>query len=85
MKSISILGLGEQLNKRINEQARRKGLRLNKTIKSLLEEALGLKTAKLKDRRNDFIEFMGVWTNEDVQEFEIAVKDFEQVDSEGWK
>lgn len=85
MKSISIHGVDDQLNKRIIEQARRKGLSLNKTIKSLLEEALGLNSAKAKDRRDDFLEFLGVWTEKDVREFELAAKDFQQIDPEDWK
>lgn len=85
MKSISIHGLDDQLNQKIIEQARRKGLSLNKTIKALLEEALGLNTAGTKDHRDDFIEFLGVWRDEDVREFELATKDFQQIDPEDWK
>lgn len=85
MKSISIHGLDDQLNQKIIEQARRKGLSLNKTIKALLEEALGLNTDSARDHRDDFIEFLGVWRNEDVREFELAIKDFQKIDPEDWK
>lgn len=85
MKSISIHGLDDQLNQKIIEQARRKGLSLNKTIKALLEEALGLSADSARDHRDDFIEFLGVWRDEDVREFELATKDFQQIDPEDWK
>lgn len=85
MKSISIHGLDDQLNQKIIEQAKRKGLSLNKTVKSLLEEALGLNTDSTNDRHDDFIEFLGVWSDEDVREFELATKDFQQIDPEDWK
>ena len=42
MKSITIHGLDEGLEAMIEEKARQEGLSLNKTVKMLLREALGL-------------------------------------------
>ena len=52
--------LMSKLVKRITETAEKKGQSLNKTIKELLEKALGLTPQRSKDYRNDFSEFLGV-------------------------
>ena len=83
MKSITIHGLDDQINNKINEQAKRNNLSLNKTIKILLENALGLNPQK--DHRDDFIEFIGVWSEKDVKEFELAIEDLQSTNSEDWK
>ena len=84
MKSISIHGLDDRISKKIDEKAKREGLSLNRTIKNLLEDALGLKSQKTKDHRDDFIEFLGVWSEEEAKAFEESIRDFERIDPEDW-
>lgn len=85
MKSITIHGLDERLSKKISEKARREGLSLNRTIKNLLEEALGLTSRKKKDHRDDFVDFLGVWSEEDVKTFESAIQDLSSIDPKDWQ
>ncbi len=85
MKSITIHGLNDQISQKITETAQNKGQSLNKTIKELLEKALGLTPQGSKDYRNDFSEFLGVWSEEDSKEFETSIRDFEKVDPGAWK
>jgi hypothetical protein len=85
MKSITIHGLDAKLYERIKEKARRQGLSLNKTIKNLLAMSLGLREPGEGNHREDFTEFFGVWTEEDVKEFNYAVSDFEKVDAGDWQ
>ena len=84
MKSITIHGLNDQISKKITETAEKKGQSLNKTIKELLEKALGLTPQRSKDYRNDFSEFLGAWSKEDSKEFETSIKDFEKIDPGDW-
>jgi len=80
MKSISIHKIDDKLMALIEKKAREKGLSLNKTIKLLLAEAVGLKL-----RKNDsFDEFCGVWSEDEFKEFEHRVADFNQIDPTDW-
>lgn len=85
MKSITIHGLDDALADRVARKARDEGASLNKTIKKLLAEALGLTPAPQSDRREDFLDLFGSWSDEDYEEFEIATRDFEEVDPRDWE
>jgi hypothetical protein len=85
MKSITIHGLDDVLDKRIREKAKSQGLSLNKTIKKLLEKSLGLNQKKKKDHREEFMELFGVWSENDLKEFNNAVSEFDQVEPGDWK
>ena len=84
MKSITIHGLDDQLASRIEEKAAEGGLSLNKTIKSLLRDALGLRV-DAADRRSDFEDLSGVWSKKDVQAFGEATRDFQKIDKREWE
>lgn len=85
MKSITLHGLDGKLYERIKEKAKRQGLSLNKTIKNLLEKSLGIKNHDGNDHREDFLEFFGVWTETEAQEFAGAIRDFEKIDPQDWQ
>jgi hypothetical protein len=85
MKSITIHGLDEPLEAMIEEKARKEGLSLNKTVKMLLRQALGLEPGGNGDRKADFSEFSGVWSKADVREFEEKTRDLRKVDSRDWQ
>jgi hypothetical protein len=84
MKSITIHGLEDPLNTLIREKARNQRLSLNKTIKKLLAESLGLTTSNYKDHHHDFSDLCGVWTAEDIEEFTANSKDFSSIDPKDW-
>jgi len=83
MRSITIHNLDDNLDTLIRGEAKSWGLSLNKTIKRLLEQSLGI-THKYR-RKSDFSEFFGLWTKKDAEEFDRAVRDFEKIDREDWK
>ena len=85
MKSITIHALDDDLAQRIEDKARLEGLSLNKMIKKLLREALGLVPQDVRDRREEFMDLFGSWTDEDAREFKEAVKDFERIDPGDWE
>ena len=85
MKSITIHGLDEPLDARIREKARQQGASLNKTIKKLLAESLGLADEGNRNHRHDFADLCGVWSKEDVEEFHQKIEDLSTVDRQDWQ
>lgn len=85
MKSITIHGIDEELDRTLQQKARSEDLSLNKTIKQLLKQSLGLSETKKTLPKNDFSEFIGTWTEQDVKEFEKNTAIFEKIDEEDWK
>ena len=84
MKSITIHGLEDPLDARIREKASQQGLSLNKTIKKLLNESLGLEPSQPRDYRETFAELCGVWTRKEAADFNRSTEDFAVVDPEDW-
>ena len=85
MKSITIHNLDDELDKEIREKAKNQGTSLNKTIKRLLEKALGLKSTKEPNHKDEFTDLFGVWSEEDYLEFSESTEDFNISDPEDWK
>ncbi len=85
MKSITIHNLDEALETRIAEKARQQGLSLNKTVKLLLAQALGLEPAANGDRKADFAEFSGVWSKANRKQFDKKTEPFRHVDAHNWQ
>jgi len=83
MKSITIHNLDEELDRSIRQRASREGVSLNRTIKSLLRQAIGLGAKKAKKR--DVSKYFGVWTKKELEEFEANTADFEKIDEEIWR
>lgn len=82
VKSITIHGLDEVLDGLLREKAERDGTSLNKIIKSLLRQSLGVSK---QQKKFDFSEFSGIWTQEQFEEFERSTRNFEKIDSRDWR
>ena len=85
MKSITIHNLDETLENLIKERAKKQGKSLNKTIKALLNEALGKKDKTTHDHTDDFIDLFGVWTDKDFDDFKKNTESFNKIDETDWK
>ncbi len=85
MKSITIHGIDEPLTALIKSKAQSEGLSINKTIKKVLEEALGVKPRNKDANRSDFEEFCGLWSEAELIEFEQETKDLRKIDLEDWQ
>ena len=85
MKSITIHGIDEPLAELIKSRAQSEGLSINKTVKKLLEESLGVKPRVSGLHRGDFEEFCGIWSESELAEFEENSSDLRKIDSEDWK
>ncbi len=85
MKSITIHGVDEQMAKLIKDRAHANRVSVNKAIKRLLEEALGIKPKSMRSHEKDFMEFCGVWSANDLAEFDDAIKDLREIDLGDWR
>jgi hypothetical protein len=85
MKSITIHGIDDPLAELIKSRAQAEGLSINKTVKKLLEESLGVKPRIKGINRYDFEEFCGIWSDSDLAEFEENTKDLRNINNEDWK
>jgi hypothetical protein len=84
MKSITIHGLEDPLDALIRAKARQQNLSLNKTIKKLLQESLGLSDNAEKRRKDAFADLCGVWSDEDREEFAAKTRDMNTVNPDDW-
>ncbi|MCK5229677.1 MAG: hypothetical protein U9O82_02605 [Thermodesulfobacteriota bacterium] len=84
MKSITIHGLDDPLDSLIRQRAKKQKMSLNKTIKQLLADALGLKSAVSENHRDDFLDLFGQWSDADMNEFSQNIKDFNKIDPADW-
>lgn len=85
MKSITIHGIDEPLAELLKSKAESEGVSMNKTVKKLLEEALGVKPRPDDAHRGDFEKFCGLWSKADADEFEKNTADFGKVDPGDWQ
>ena len=85
MKSITIHGLTDQLDRLIRKRANKHGLSLNKIIKKLLEESFGINKKQYSDHREDFLDLFGIWSKTERKKFIAKIKDFEMIDEKDWQ
>ena len=76
MKSITIHGIDQPLAELIQSKAQAEGLSINKTVKKLLEESLGVKPRPKDSNRDQFEEFCGIWSKSDLSEFDKKTEEF---------
>ena len=82
MKSITIHGIDDPLAELIKSKAQSEGLSINKTVKKLLEESLGIKPRNKGKNRSDFEEFFGIWSESERIEFEDRTDELRNVNYE---
>lgn len=84
MKSMTIHGIDKQLEDMIKAKAEAEGLSINKTIKKILEIALGIKPQPHQKNIDDFREFCGAWNEDDLKVFEEQTADTRTVNPKEW-
>ena len=83
MKSITVHGIDDILERKIKEKSKEYKLSQNKTVKYLLEEALSIKEKEI--RKNELSSLFGRWSKEEQIEFEERIKDMESIDVSDWQ
>jgi hypothetical protein len=84
MKSFTIHGIDEEIEKMIKKRAKSEGTSVNKVVKGLLAKALGV-GKRIQNNREGFLDLFGIWTEEDEKRFFDAIEDLERVFPENWK
>ena len=85
MKSITLHKIDGPLAELIKSKARAKGLSINKTVQKILEESLGVKPKPEGAFRNEFKEFCGIWSDNDLAEFNERTGDLNKIDPGDWQ
>jgi plasmid stability protein len=85
MKSITIHQLDDTVSRMVEARAKSAGQSLNKTVKALLEQSLGMRPQEDRGHADDFAEFLGVWHDSDLQEFERGTAMLRSVNEEDWQ
>jgi hypothetical protein len=83
MRHLTIRQVPPELAKALEEEKRRRGSSLNRTVLDLLSQALGIGASGR--RTNGLGELAGSWTQEEFEEFEQAIEFTEQIDEELWR
>jgi len=85
MKSMTIHGLDEELAEKIRQMAEADNTSVNKTIKKLLEQATGLRPKKEGRHAEEFEEFCGLWSDEELRQFKQAIADLKEIEADEWR
>ena len=83
MKTMTIRNVPAELSAALEAEKRRRGLSLNRTVLSLMQEALGVPTGRR--RSNGLRRLAGSWSEDDFRRFEQAVAPLSEVDEDLWK
>ena len=83
MKTMTIRRVSTELAAALEAEKRRRGLSLNRTVLSLIEEALGISEGRA--RSNGLRRLAGTWSEDEFKRFEEAVAPLGEIDGELWK
>ncbi len=86
MKSLTIHGIDDVLDRKLKVRSKNNHMSLNKTIKSLLSESLGVSSRKPEpDHSDDFAGFLGKWSKDEVAQQNKSLEYSRCVSMEDWK
>jgi hypothetical protein len=82
---ITLRSLPPHLVRAIRQRARERGLSLNKTVISMLEESLAGPERKSRRPYHDLDHLFGTWTPEEADAFEADLKEQRRIDPDLWQ
>ena len=87
MKQITIRGVPREVEEIVKEEAKRKGISLNKAFISVLESASGIKIKNRKEKAiyHDLDHLAGLWSDEESEDFMKNLENQRKIDEELWK
>ena len=86
MKVITLRSLSPELARRIRQQADEAGTSLARTVITLLEERLGLRSRPGREvLHNDLDELAGSWTSQEADRFDAVLADQRAIDADLWR
>lgn len=87
MKQLTLRGFDKELERRLLQLAEKEHLSLNKTVLMLLRKITGLEANSVTANRvgGSLDEFIGVWSPDELKEFNAATRVFAEIDEAMWK
>lgn len=86
MKTLTIRGIDDELEKAIRDTARKKQESLNQTVLKLLKSSVGLSKSKAFPKYDDLNELAGTWTaKEETAFYQNTQSLMNEVDEEIWE
>jgi hypothetical protein len=80
--TFTLRGMDPELRAALDAEAKQRGLSMNGLVLEKLRASMGL--AGPDHRFHDLDRLVGVWSQEDIDEFDAAVAPFEEIDPELW-
>jgi len=81
--SFTIHDLDPRLNQKLTDRARHERVSKNRLVKRILARAMGLETDG--DAEDEYREFLGRWSRQDLDEFERRQAENTRVDEGDWR
>jgi plasmid stability protein len=86
MTQLTIRGFDKELERRLRDEARRRGLSLNRAALALLRRGAGLEERPASNAVGSALDHLvGTWTEAESREFATATAVFERVDEDFWR
>ena len=83
MKTVSLRGIDEEMEKSLKKEAQRAKTSINKTILNLIRESIGPR--KRNKIYKDLDELAGTWNEKDEEMFKENTQFFDGINKEIWK
>lgn len=80
-RTLTIRNVSPEMDAALKREKARRGKSVNQIVLEILGTDLGIREGR---RSNGLAELAGVWSEEELEEFEGATAGFEQVDEELW-
>ena len=84
-RAITVRNLPREVERAVQEKARKEGLSLNRAVAALLEEATGRRAATKAAGHHDFDKYAGRWRKAEADAFDASLKDQRRVDPADWR
>lgn len=85
MKVITLRNIPPDVARMIERRSKQTGASLNKTVISLLEDALGVSGGAAPESHRDLDALAGVWSERQAREFDEALAEQRRIDPEMWE
>lgn len=83
MQQITIRGIAPEVEKKIRQKAIDNHTSINQVLKEIIHKEFG--KGKHKPRGASLRELAGGWSQENADEFDLAIRSCEQIDEEMWR
>ncbi len=81
MSGIKITGIDDNIKQLLKKEADREGLTINEKIRQIITENFNINNSK----NDNFSEFLGLWDDDDYQEFQENTEELNKINDIDWK